>query len=127
MREVRHLREVEVKIITEDERLVDGWFDSPYDNVDNVVVPSVFDGGDNSCFNWVTGDFPPSSDTREEAWPEILDAGEDGPTQVPRRLVDSWDTGKRSREYLNGEMDKFDLDNLYYSQAYGEQETTSSD
>jgi BTB/POZ domain len=125
-REISHLREVEEKIITEDEWLVDAWFDSPYDDVDNVVIPSVYHGGDTSCFAWMTGDFATASATREEAWPEILDAGEDGPTGVPRRLVDSWDTGKRSREYLNGKMDKFDLDNLYYSHAYGEQETNTT-
>lgn len=124
LREIRNLREAEIDTVTADERLVDRRFDSPYDNTDNVVVPSVY-GTEDSCFNWIIGDFPTSVDTRDEAWTEILDSGEDGPEGVPRRLVDSWDIGKRSREYLNGKMDKFDLDNLYYSHAYGEHETTS--
>ena len=36
----------------------------------------------------------------------------------PERLLDAWDTEKRSREYLNSEMDKFDLDNVYFGHAY---------
>jgi hypothetical protein len=125
LREIRNLREVEVKIITDDERLVDMRDVSPYDNVDHVIVPSTY-AADGSHFNWLTGDFGPARDTREGAWPEILDAGEDGPEGLPRHLVDSWDVGKRSREYLNGKMDKFDLDSVYYSHAYGEHETTST-
>jgi hypothetical protein len=41
VREIHNLRDVEVKIITDDERLVDMW-DDPYDNVDNVIIPSVY-------------------------------------------------------------------------------------
>ena len=42
---------------------------------------------------------------------------------LTRMLVDAWDTSKRSREYLNSLMDKYDLDNLYYSKAYNETTT----
>ena len=47
------------------------------------------------------------------------------PIRAPRLLKASLDASwmrgtqtKRSREYLNSEMDKFDLDNVYYGHAY---------
>ena len=40
------------------------------------------------------------------------------PEGVPGRLIDSWARNERSREYLNDEIDKFDLDRFYYSTAY---------
>jgi len=69
--------------------------------------------------------FPLASGIRREAWSDIEDAG--GTTasveRVPDRLLDAWDTDKRSREYPNAQsMDKFDLDNLYYAHAYVNEE-----
>ena len=65
--------------------------------------------------------FPVSQESRDQAWKEILDAGENHPKGVHRRLIDAWDTDKRSREYLNGKMEKYDLDNVYYAAAYKEE------
>jgi hypothetical protein len=79
--------------------------------------------------DWAYDDnFPPSRDSRDAAWEDIMDPGEERcPESVPQRLDDAWDTAKRSREYLNASMDKFDLENLYYSHAYnGEQHESSS-
>jgi hypothetical protein len=53
-----------------------------------------------------------------EAWEEIVDAGPNAPEGLPRHLEDAWVLEKRSREYRNLHIDKFDLDNVYYSEAY---------
>jgi hypothetical protein len=65
-------------------------------------------------------DFPVARVCRDEAWGEIETARfDDGELEgVPRLLLISWDTEKRSREYLNSEMDAYDLDNIYYGHAY---------
>jgi len=34
------------------------------------------------------------------------------------RLADCWDCSKRSREYVNAQVDKLDRDNLYYDHGY---------
>ena len=96
-----------------------GWYEEC--GVD-VIVPSSMCGDDNrpSGIMWYDHycHFPFSDEqTRNLAWNEIL-YYEDAPEALPRRLVDAWDTGKRSREYLNGEMDSFDLNSIYYSEAY---------
>ena len=98
-----------------------GWYSELYYP---ALVPSVYWRGnpDNASGNmWYDylNDFGPTSTTRDEAWGEILEC-ESPPDGVPGRLLDSWDTEKRSREYLNGKMDSFDLDNIYYSAAYRE-------
>jgi len=63
-------------------------------------------------------DFPVSDDqTRSDAWNDILDC-EIAPGALPRYLSEAWDTSKRSREYLNAEIDSFDLNSIYYSEAY---------
>jgi hypothetical protein len=56
---------------------------------------------------------------REEAWNQIHSAPR-APDRVPARLFDALDKEKRSRKYLNSEMKKFDLDNIYYGHAYYE-------
>jgi len=98
-----------------------GWYDGL--GVD-VIFPSIM------CFEdrpptgnfWhdYSHEFPVSNErTRNEAWSEILDY-ENAPGSLSRYLLDAWDTDKRSREYLNAEMDSFDLNNVYYSHAYRE-------
>ena len=102
-----------------------------YDNADEdqcgrfVLLPSVFP--QRTCDHWNAefgGFWPTASETREEAWAEIMDfynsgertEGEDElPRGCPRMLVDSWDNSKRSREYLNSTEDN--LDSTYYSHA----------
>ena len=95
-----------------------GWYDElGFD----VIVPGVMCATDSPCgFLWYDCmcRFPFSSeDIRNEAWNEILDC-EDAPGKLPCQLLNAWDTGKRSREYLNGEMESFDLNSIYYSEAY---------
>ncbi|MGK3760076.1 MAG: hypothetical protein ACI8RD_012393, partial [Bacillariaceae sp.] len=43
---------------------------------------------------------------------------EDISENIPRRLDDAWETNKRSREYLNDQMDKIDVDTVYDGSAY---------
>jgi hypothetical protein len=122
-REIEGLKEGELTTATEDERVVDVRCDRDelYDDVSSVITPSIY--GDNEHpihLDWTYNEnFPPSRDSRDAAWEDIMDPGEERcPESVPRRLDDAWDSTKRSREYLNAIMDKFDLDNLYYSHAY---------
>jgi len=98
-----------------------GWYSELYYP---ALVPSVYwrgnlDNANGTMWYDYMNDFGPTSMTRDAAWDEILDC-ESPPDGVPGRLLDSWDTEKRSREYLNGKMDSFDLDNIYYSAAYRE-------
>ena len=88
----------------------------------DVIVPTVYFaifGGRPADAMWWDGlmDWPTSIDSRDEAWADILECA-DPHKGVSKRLVNAWQTEKRSREYLNGEMDSFDLDNLYYGHAY---------
>jgi hypothetical protein len=108
---------------TDDERLVN-LLDNGYDDTDAAVcVPSVYcpDSDEPHPYMWFENwsEFPLSINSRDAGWMEILDF-DDPPEGVPSRLENAWDTEKRSREYLNGSMDKYDLDNLYYAQAYKE-------
>ena len=71
-------------------------------------------------FEGIEADGPGTSNIgpkREEAWAEIVDAGEDRiATRVTRMLDDAWDKTKRSREYLNALEP--DLDAKYYAHAF---------
>lgn len=71
---------------------------------------------------WLGDSFPISRESRDAAWQEIAHAEFACPECVPNSPISAWDIGKRSREYMNGRMGKFDLDNLYYSQAYRKDE-----
>lgn len=124
--EIPTLDKQQKKCHSDDERLVNGM--DGYDSISPVIVPQVYcdyHGIDNAEGWWWYEDFflefPPSSMSRDAAWQEIVDGGSEVPEGVPRRLCDSWDLAKRSREYLNGHMDKFDLDNLYYIEDYVEE------
>ena len=58
-----------------------------------------------------------SAETRAAIWAEIMDTGREI-EGLPRRLQDSWDDGKRSREYLNSDNDEVTLNAQYYIHAY---------
>jgi len=133
-REVDPLRGEWINSMSEDDRLImalDVGYDEANTASNEVVVPTVyveeaeFFDVPGAALWWYYDNFPFSSESRDQAWEEILDAGEDSPAaeRVPRRLLDAWDTDNRSREYLNGKMDPFDLDNLYYSKAYKDEST----
>jgi len=92
---------------------------------DGVIIPEVYKAEDPLyAFMWLWGTrsdetpVPLARDCAEGAWNAIVSAGELAPQGVPSQLADAWDTEKCSREYLNSEMDKFDLDNIYYGHAY---------
>jgi hypothetical protein len=87
----------------------------------NVIVPAVYGDDDSSDYMWwyaETFNFPMAIICAHDAWAAIADATGNAPEGVPSLLVDSWDTEKRSREYLNASMDAFDRDNIYYGHAY---------
>lgn len=131
--DVPNLRLASRNLVTEDaDRLIDG-LDRHYDLDEDVrtsrcIIPRVYpvhgrqNGGPIRSFLpslWLQNPgLPNARESRDEAWQEIEDAGENVPQSVPRLLRDAWDTSKRSREYLNGQMDKYDLDNFYYGTAY---------
>jgi hypothetical protein len=92
-----------------------------------VIVPSVYSGGIGgpSGNAWWFGDesfFPIARFCRDGAWNDSERADESDENiaveGIPDRLLDAWDFGQRSREYLNADMDKADLDNLYYGYVY---------
>jgi len=91
----------------------------------DVLVPSVYSDGDGpSLWLWIeeehlsAGNFPLASESRDKAWHEIEDAGGSAPSNVPDKLKDAWNSGKRSREYINATVDKLDLDTTYYHHAF---------
>ena len=98
------------------------------DSTIGVIVPQVypdFDPVENSVYFHGNSGFPLSRDIRDIAWATIEDASDTQAAveHVPDRLLDAWQTDKRSREYLNAQsMDKFDLDNQYYAPAYEKEE-----
>ena len=56
---------------------------------------------------------------RRSVWRQIQEAGDEMTSKgIPSRLNEAWDQTKRSREYLNANMEKDDLDNIYYNHAY---------
>ena len=58
---------------------------------------------------------PSSADTRREICHGIFDAGHEH-LDIPRFLMDAWDTTRKQREYLNATDD--DCDAAYYAHAY---------
>ena len=123
---IPRLRAETIRCFSETEMLTRGLLGG-YDDVDDgVIIPTVYGAdGEPTALMWFAyvggqpDDFPLARDCREEAWNDIRSA----PSEVegvPTRLLDAWDREKRSREYLNSEMDKFDLDNIYYGHAYCE-------
>jgi hypothetical protein len=100
-----------------------------YDEMSNVMVPSVYCSGEASAYHWFPDsfghldNFPLCSQSRDPAWLEIADyrntpSGVVGPDVVPYQLKDAWSDSSKSREILNMKMDREDVDNLYYSAAY---------
>ena len=117
------LRSEERSCLTDDEKLVLG-LDDGYDTIDSsVLVPSFYSTF--GALDWRIPmhneiSFPEDDESHGAVWQQILDASESEnvPDNIPKKLEDAWMKEKQSREYLNGQMDKFDLDNLYYNEAY---------
>ena len=61
--------------------------------------------------------FPLTAEERAAVWREILDTGVPDEA-LPQLMLDSWDNGKRSREYLNSDNDAVTLNAQYYCHAY---------
>lgn len=91
-----------------------------------LIVPEVYGSSSRPyglAMIWWWGfpdDFPEASRCRDSAWNDIVHAPGRVPEGIPALLIDSWDTEKRSREYLNADMDAFDRDNVYYGHGYEE-------
>jgi hypothetical protein len=122
--EISNLRQETLNSRSADERLIlatDFTDEEMYDDATDVIVPSIYPGKMPMFWTYTNeNEYPLSHSSRDEAWEEIVDAGHDDerPDFLERRLIDAWDTEKRSREYLNGRMDQYDLTNVYYSHAY---------
>jgi hypothetical protein len=105
---------------------------SPYDDAaEAVLVPDIFvenlEGDTVYPLWWLNhmDDLPSAGDTRDTAIETILDcesSNQEPPEEIPSKLIDAWVTEKRSREYLNDEMDKLDLDAIYFAAAYKDEE-----
>lgn len=98
-----------------------GMFSGYIEQINSVIVPSVY--GEPGPNNMIWHDDmarPTARDSRDEAWEEIRNAGPVVPAGLPLLLRNSWQMEKTSREYINAEMDKFDLDNIYYGHAYAD-------
>ena len=91
----------------------DGCYNAPV-----MFLPSVYSDVVELDFVYLEGTVPEASaETRAAIWAEIMDTGREI-EGLPRRLQDSWDDGKRSREYLNSDNDEVTLNAQYYSHAY---------
>ena len=56
---------------------------------------------------------------RDAAWQEIENATDtEVPDGLPALLSEAWESKKNSREYLNAQDPKFELDWKYYEHAY---------
>ena len=83
-----------------------------------MFLPSVYSTVVEVDFVYMEGTVPEASaETRAAIWAEIMDTGREI-EGLPRRLQDSWDDGKRSREYLNSDNDEVTLNAQYYIHAY---------
>jgi len=79
-----------------------------------VILPACFSGREDYWVGHST--FERIGTFRNEAWNEIVDAGDGHDMDhVPRRLLDAWDASRRSREYLNAS--EHDCDAKYYAHA----------
>ena len=128
-RDVRTLRDDVNADMTEDERLT-GCIDLNDDFYgavsQEVLVPEIYGHTSNSThvpanFQWedVGYYFAFSSETRDAAIETIINCTEqEVPGNIPRKLIDAWMVEKRSREYLNDQMDKIDVDTVYYGFIY---------
>jgi hypothetical protein len=83
-----------------------------------VLLPSVYGDPSSDWHPLFEDDLGGANDTRDGAWAVIEDASNEPVNDVPHLLLVAWDHEKKSREYLNSTMDKLDLDNIYYDQAY---------
>jgi hypothetical protein len=131
-REIKNLYADSIGELTDDEKLID-CLAPEYDSFGGLqlIVPEVYypDGVETGPGNWNAEmwDIPLAEATRDNAIDTIENCvNQEVPEGITPRLVDAWKTEKVSREYLNDEMDKFDLDKIYYSAAYKDREATNN-
>jgi hypothetical protein len=123
-REVQKLKSHVKREYDETELLTRGLTSGYMEDVDSILIPSVYGEGQPNNMMWYdyvggdSHDFPLAADCREDAWEGTVHAQGRAPEGVPEELKDAWEMEKRSREYLNSEMDAYDLDNIYYGHAY---------
>lgn len=111
--------------MTEDERLTNciDLNDDFYGSVSQeVLVPKIY-GNAPASFEWLDVHiyFDNASETRDAAIETIINCtDQEVPGNIPRKLIDAWVVEKRSREYLNDQMDKIDVDTVYYGFIYND-------
>ena len=108
--------------------MIEGLTGTYDEDIENVLIPAVYTHEDHpnpAQWQWWEHDlsFETSLVTRGKAIATILNCPVDDdeqtcPDNVPHKLLDAWNAEKRSREYLNDEMDKVDVDTVYYSSIY---------
>jgi len=130
-RDIKSLRpDVLTDTMTPGKRLVDGLTNTYDDEIEAVLIPNVYCHADNDHpeqWQWWEHDFEHSSETRDEAIRTIMYCtDQDVPDGIPRRLKDAWNTEKRSREYLNDEMDKIDVDTVYYASMFDDDDENNN-
>ena len=122
---IQALRGDVVANMTTDELIANGLADE-YDgdlNDREIIIPNIYGeeiGNDYPTqYQWWFHDFSNASLTRDTAIETIINCtDQEVPEIIPRRLDDAWVIEKRSREYLNDQMDKFDIDGIYYGYVY---------
>ncbi|KMZ60767.1 hypothetical protein ZOSMA_5726G00010, partial [Zostera marina] len=85
-------------------------------------VPDVYCGEEPETYCWMDDDaecFPGAMESRDSAWQQIENGGDDVPPLIPPNLSDAWSSWERSREYLNHLTNYDDLNTIYYLGAYG--------
>jgi hypothetical protein len=118
--EIKPIRQEILSEATPDEILV-RYQTSGYDALpEELLVPEFYANHDLPLqVDWYTFDFPIAQHTRDQAIETIIHCrNQEPPEGIPRKMKDAWSTEKRSREYLNDDMDKIDLDTVYYAAAY---------
>jgi hypothetical protein len=94
-----------------------------YDDVmeGHLIFPTCFNRESNLWATWTYGS-QPIGGVRDEAWGAILEAspsdyiyGDPDFSSIPKKLLDAWDSSKRSREYLNAH--EHDCAAKYYGHA----------
>ncbi|KAG7349833.1 BTB/POZ domain containing protein [Nitzschia inconspicua] len=106
--EIKTLRDEILSNATQDEILV-RFKTSGYDDLpDELLVPEVYGFGDDpSQYFWYDVELPVDQHTRTSALETIIHCKYQNPPEgIPRKMKDAWSTDKRSREYLNDDLEQ---------------------
>ena len=141
-REIPNLRPIFLKETMDDSQLLIEGLTGSYDEINrDVLVPNIYIlPGHRGPMQWqwfdVNVSFDPlTNETRTKAINMIVDGTDGDRTRrrilpdggIAYRLYDAWVTKKLSREYLNDQMHKVDVDTVYYSSLCNNDAVQESD